>query len=280
VTFLDESVTPAGRAGLAALLDQPRDALIGLDFDGTLSPIVPDPRDSRAHPGVVPVLRRLAGSIGTLAVITGRAPADAVAHGGLDAVPGIIVLGHYGAQRWQDGRISRNVYDAGLAGPALAAAVEQARQALPSLLRDAGAPAGTWIEDKHDALAIHTRQTGDPESAIELLRGPLTALADRLGLVAAPGRMVVELWQGGIDKGIALAGLVRETSARSDIYCGDDLGDLPAFAAVATLRGEGIPGCAVASGNQEKPEVAAAADLVVAGPEGVVRLFSDIADML
>ena len=33
----------AGRAGLAALLDRPGAALLGLDFDGTLAPIVPDP---------------------------------------------------------------------------------------------------------------------------------------------------------------------------------------------------------------------------------------------
>jgi trehalose 6-phosphate phosphatase len=55
VTFPDDqSVTPAGRAGLAKLLDQPQGALIGLDFDGTLAPIVPDPGAARAHPGVVP----------------------------------------------------------------------------------------------------------------------------------------------------------------------------------------------------------------------------------
>ena len=35
--------TEAGRAGLAALLRTPDRALIALDFDGTLSPIVPDP---------------------------------------------------------------------------------------------------------------------------------------------------------------------------------------------------------------------------------------------
>jgi trehalose 6-phosphate phosphatase len=269
------------------LLGQPRDALIGLDFDGTLSPIVSDPRTSRAHPDVVPVLKRLAGSVGTLAVITGRSPADAVAYGGLADVPGIIVLGHYGAQRWQDGQLSANValsQDAQavrLTGPALESAIQRARKALPLLLRDAGAPEGTWVEDKQDALAVHTRQTADPRAALELLRGPLTALAAELGLAAEPGRFVVELRPGGVDKGSALVGLVREISASSDLYCGDDLGDLPAFAAVRTLRGEGIPGCAVASGSQETPAaVAAAADMVVDGPAGVVKVLTAIADTL
>jgi trehalose 6-phosphate phosphatase len=269
------------------LLGQPRDALIGLDFDGTLSPIVSDPRTSRAHPDVVPVLKRLAGSIGTLAVITGRPPADAVAYGGLAEVPGIIVLGHYGAQRWQDGQLSANAAlgqdakAAQLTGPALESAIDRARQALPSLLRDADAPEGTWVEDKQGALAVHTRQTADPQAALELLRGPLAALATELGLAAEPGRFVVELRPGGVDKGSALVGLVREMSASSDLYCGDDLGDLPAFAAVRTLRGEGIPGCAVASGSQETPEVVAAeADMVVDGPAGVVKVLTAIADAL
>jgi trehalose 6-phosphate phosphatase len=271
VKLFDESVTPDGRAGLIALLNQPRHALIGLDFDGTLSPIVPDPRDSRAHPGAVHALKRLAGSIGTLAVITGRAPADAVAYGGFADVPGIIVLGHYGAQRWQDGKLIE---------PEPVPAIERARQALPRLLREAGVPDGTWIEDKRQALAVHTRRTADPQAALERIKAPLNTLAADLGLAAEPGRLVIELRPGGADKGSALTGLVRETSARSDLYCGDDLGDLPAFAAVRTLRGEGIPGCAVASGSQEAPQAVAEADLVVAGPGGVVELLNAIADQL
>jgi trehalose 6-phosphate phosphatase len=268
MTLLDEPVSPAGRAGLIALLDQPREALIGLDFDGTLAPIVPDPRDSRVLPGIIPVLTRLAGPVGTLAVITGRGVSEVVDLGGLAEVPGIVVLGHYGAERWQDGKVT---------APEVPPAVERARQALPGLLRDTDAPAGTWIEDKHYSLAVHTRRTADPDAALELLRGPLTALATELGLAAEPGRRVVELRPGHADKGSALIGLVRETSASSDIYCGDDLGDLPAFAAVRTLRGEGIPGCAVASGSEETRGVAAEADLVVAGPGGILRLLGEIA---
>jgi trehalose 6-phosphate phosphatase len=265
------TITPAGQAGLDALIASPGQALIGLDFDGTLSPIVPDPSAARAHPGVVPVLNRLAGHIGTLAVITGRPPADAVALGGLAEVPGIIVLGHYGAHRWQDGKLTE---------PEPPPAIALARQALPGLLREAGAPDGTWVEGKRHAVAVHTRRTADPEAALTRLREPLNALAADLGLVAEPGRFVVELRPGGVDKGSALVDLVREMSASSDLYCGDDLGDLPAFAAVRTLRGEGIPGCAVASGSTESGAAAAAADLVVSGPEGIVRLLGEIADKL
>jgi trehalose 6-phosphate phosphatase len=112
---------------------------------------------------------------------------------------------------------------------------------------------------------------------LERLTGPLAALATELGLVTEPGRLVVELRPGGVDKGSALTGLVREMSASSDLYCGDDRGDLPAFAAVRTLRGEGIPGCAVASGSTESEFAAAASDLIVEGPAGVVGLLEAIA---
>jgi trehalose 6-phosphate phosphatase len=271
MTDLPRPRTAEGQAGLAALLADPRRALIATDFDGTLAPIVPDPRAARAAPGAAAALARLAKEVGTLAVITGRPAADAVAYGGLDAVPGLIVLGHYGFQRWQDGR---------LAVPDAPPAVEAAREALPDVLTGAGAPDGTWVEDKKYALAVHTRRTADPEAALQAIRGPLTGLAARLGLAAEPGRMVIELRPPGVDKGTALAGLVRERAADSVLFCGDDLGDLPAFATVRALRAEGVRGCAVASASAESPQVAAAADLVVDGPEGVVALLTALADQL
>jgi trehalose 6-phosphate phosphatase len=260
------TATPEGQAGLDALLARPRRALIATDFDGTLAPIVPDPRAARALPGAVPALTRLAGVVGTVAVITGRPAADAVAYGGLDAVPGLIVLGHYGWQRWQDGELTT---------PETPPGVRAARQALPGLLGQA--PDGTWVEDKGHAVAVHTRRTADPDAALRLLRAPLKDLAERTGLTAEPGRMVIELRPPGVDKGSALTGLVRERGGEAVLFCGDDLGDLPAFSAVRALRADGIPGCAVASASAESPQVAAAADLVVPGPEGIVALLAAIA---
>jgi len=268
VTWPPRSATPEGQAGLDALLTSPGRALIGTDFDGTLAPIVADPRAARALPGAVPALIKLAQAVGTLAVITGRPAAEAVAYGGLDAVPGLIVLGHYGWQRWQDGELT---------GPGSPPAVQAARQALPGVLSQAGAPEGTWVEDKGHALAVHTRRVADPEAALSLLRGPLGELAARLGLAAEPGRMVIELRPPGVDKGTALTGLVTERAADPVVFCGDDLGDLPAFGAVRALRAQGIRGCAVASASAESPSAAAAADLVVDGPEGIVALLAAIA---
>src|SRR5437868_6648953 len=78
--------------------------------------------DESAHPGAVPALTELAATVGTVAIITGRPAADAVALGGLGAVPGLVVIGHYGWQRWQDGELTESEPP-----PAVAAA----RDALP-----------------------------------------------------------------------------------------------------------------------------------------------------
>jgi trehalose 6-phosphate phosphatase len=265
---LPRSGTAAGQAGLDEIVANAGHALIGADFDGTLSPIVPDPATARAYPGAADALARLAEAVGTVAIITGRPAAEAVSFGGFAAVPGLIVLGHYGAERWQDGTVTAAPVPEGVA---------TARSALPGVLAGVGAPEGTRIEDKGYALAVHTRQTADADGALERLREPLAALAARAGLAIEPGRYVLELRPPGTDKGNALHALVRERAARSVLFCGDDLGDLAAFAAVRELRADGIPGCTVCSRSAESAPVAAAADLVVDGPAGVVALLSALA---
>jgi trehalose 6-phosphate phosphatase len=260
--------TAAGRDGLAALLRDPGRALIALDFDGTLSPIVDDPAAARAHAGAVGALSGLASRAGTVAVITGRPAAAAVELGGLDRVPGLIVLGQYGRQRWEAGTLT---------SPPAPPGVAAAREQLPAVLAEAGVPDGTWTEDKHDAIAVHTRRAAEPEQALERVRGPLAGLAERTGLAVQLGRMVIELRPPGSDKGSALKDLARQRSAAAVMFCGDDLGDEPAFRAVAELRGDGVPGLAVCSGSTEVRELAELADLVVDGPDGVVALLDALA---
>ena len=228
-------MTPEGRAGLDALLADQGRALVALDFDGTLSPIVADPAAARAHPGAVPALRQVASwVVGTLAVITGRPAASAVDLGGFEAVPGLTVLGHYGLERWADGRLE---------SPPSPPGVEAARAELPALLASAGAPDGTRIEDKGHAVAVHTRQAADPQAALDLLRGPLSSLAARHGLAVEPGRMVIELLRPqGMDEGQALRTLARQRQDPAAVmFCGDDLGDVAAFDTVRALRGAGTP---------------------------------------
>jgi trehalose 6-phosphate phosphatase len=264
--------TADGRAGLAALLADPARALVGLDFDGTLAPIVADPAQARALPSAAPVLRQLGERIGTVAIITGRPAALAVEYAGLDRLPpvdGLLVLGHYGAERWDaaTGEVTSPPEHPGIA---------PARSAVDAL----SLPRGVWIEDKGRSFAVHTRRAADPPGAFADLRPVLDAVAARHDLHLELGRLVLELRPPGVDKGGALAELVEERGARTIVFIGDDLGDLAAFRTVARLRAEGFRGLAVCSGSTEVPELADDTDLVVDGPEGVVALLSAIVDSL
>lgn len=273
---LPTPVTPEGRDGLVALLSDPAHSVVALDFDGTLAPIVPDPDSARAHPGAVPALARLAPKVGSVVVITGRPAGVAVRYGGFAGVPGLedlVVLGLYGAERW-DARSGE------VRAPGVHPGVAAVRAELPGFLDQIGAWRGTWVEDKGRAIAVHTRRTDDPQAAYEALYGPLTELANRHGLIVEPGRLVVELRPPGMDKGVALAEYLHETSAGPVLYAGDDLGDLAAFATIEKRRADGLPGLLVCSGSTEVTELASRADLVVDGPEGVVDLLNALADAL
>ncbi len=273
---LPTPATQAGREGLEALLSRPRKALIGLDFDGTLAPIVADPEQARAHPEAVPALAALAPKVAAVAVVTGRPAGVAVRNGGFAGVPGLehlVVLGHYGAERW-------DAVTGTVTAPAPHPGVASARAELPGLLDRVGAWRGTWIEEKGRAVAVHTRRATDPQTAFEALREPLADLATRHGLVVEPGRMVLELRPPGMDKGVALMEYAREIGAESVLYAGDDLGDLAAYTAVDKLRAAGTPGLLVCSGSEEVTELRERADVVTEGPAGVVRLLRSLADRM
>ncbi|WP_405442141.1 trehalose-phosphatase [Streptomyces niveus] len=273
---LPTPVTSAGADGLAALLARPGKAVVALDFDGTLADIVPDPEQARAHPGAVPALVALAPHVASVAVITGRPAEVAVRYGGFAGVPGLehlVVLGHYGAERWD--AVSSAVH-----APPPHPGVAAARAELPGLLERFDAWQGTWTEDKGRAVAVHTRRAADPQGAFDALRAPLADLADRHGLMLEPGRLVLELRPPGMDKGVALAEYVRETGAETVVYGGDDLGDLPAFATVDTLRAKGHPGLLLCSGTGEVPELAERADLVLPGPAALIGFLASVAARL
>ncbi len=240
-----------------------------MDFDGTLAPIVADPAAARATAAAAAALTRLATLAGTVAIITGRPAADAAAFAGLPESSYVLVLGHYGRQRWERGHLT---------GPPAPPGLAIARAELPAVLSAARAGTGTWVEDKGEALAVHTRRAAAPQAEFERLAGPLAELAQRTGLIVEPGRMVLELRPPGADKGKALRDLAAERQPAAVAYCGDDLGDKPAFEAVRELRAAGTPGLLVCSGSVEVPELAADADVVVDGPAGVAALLAGLAD--
>lgn len=263
------SRTPAGAEGLSAIVAMPGKALVAFDFDGTLSPIVEDPDNARALEGVPEALAELARHVGKVAIITGRPAAVAVEYGRLAGIAGLVVLGHYGRERWENDVLRT---------PEPPPGVAEARAKLPRVIE--GAPAGVAIEDKGHALAVHTRRAAEPEVALERLRSLVAALAERTGLVVEPGRFVLELRPPGMDKGAALRALVAELGSAAVLYAGDDLGDLAAYDAVEALRAEGVPGVLVCSGSDEVTALAERADLVVDGPPGILRMVESLTNKL
>lgn len=252
---------------IAAVRHDTTHALIAFDFDGTLSPIVPDPAQSRPAAGAVDALRSLAEQGATVAIITGRDARTVLRLGGLDTVPNLIVEGLYGAERWQHGTLET------LPEPP---ALKRLRTELPALVATHAVDPEVWIEDKRLSLVVHSRRAADPVAALAPLHAPVGALARELGLELHPGRAVLEVRLPGYDKGSALRRLVSEVHPAVVLFVGDDVGDLPAFAEISRLRREGLVAWSAAAASSEAPAVARAADLSIAGPAEVVALIRQL----
>ena len=236
--------------------------LVALDFDGTLAPISPRPDDARPLDGVQQILRAVRATGTTLAIVTGRSVASLLRVSGFAAVPGIIIYGIHGAERWQAGALCTAAVPPGL---------DELRASLPGLLASIGPD--LWLEDKKLSLVVHARLTADPDRALAMLRAPVEQAAAAAGLVVRPGREVLEICIPGIDKGTAIRELMSADTAAA-FYAGDDLGDLPAIREVnAWAERSGRPALTVGIG---RGPVAGQADVTVPDPQGLLSMLRQI----
>jgi trehalose 6-phosphate phosphatase len=259
---------------LAPLLaDPPRTAIVS-DFDGTLSPIVDHPADARPLPGSGALLRQLAHRFGLVAVVSGRPVSFLIEHlatagpgDGASGGAGPKFIGLYGMEQSSADGTTVPHPDAVAWRPVLDAATDRLR---------AGAPDGAFVESKGLAVTVHWRTARAAESWAS------TAIRDeveRTGLQAHAGRRSLELRPPlSIDKGTVLERLLEGRTAAC--YFGDDLGDLPAFAALAEAsRRRGIVTVSVAVADDESPpQVLEAADVVVRGPGQAVAALHWLAE--
>ena len=208
-------------------------ALVALDFDGTLAPISPHPDDARPLAGVHQILRDVRATGATLAVMTGRSVTSLLRVSGFDAVPGVIIYGLHGVERWENGQLH---------APSSPPGLLQLRLSLPGLLASVAHDPAISIEDKNLSLVIHTRLTAEPDRLLETLRAPVAQAAADAGLEVRPGREVLEICIPGTDKGTAIRELIGDETA-AVIYAGDEpASDMPRRAALR--RG----GCGVGDG--------------------------------
>lgn len=259
-TLDDEAVRLRGLAGSVALC---------LDFDGTLAPIVDDPLTSAPLAGIVKTLAALATKFAAVAIVSGR-PAAFLAERA--AASGVRYLGLYGLQEIRGGNVWID--------PRLQAARRSVTAALGDLQQAAVVrSSGAHLEDKEFAVAVHTRRLADPQRWAAEIDATVRHIAQARGLELVPGRLVWELRPAvRDDKGDALRRVVRESEARSVVVIGDDLGDVPAFAAAAQLATNGVEALRVAVRSAEAPPaLLAAADYIVDGPSGVAAFLERLA---
>jgi trehalose 6-phosphate phosphatase len=253
---------------LQPLAADPARAALFLDFDGTLSAIVKDPRDAVPLPGVPDLVAALAGPFALVAVISGR-PTAFLADV-LGAPPGVTLAGLYGLER-------------ALQGPAhdtWAAVVDEVVAEA-----SATAPPGVYVEPKGLTVTLHWRRAPEQEGWVQAFA---VRQHDVRGLMVVQGRHERELRPPlDVDKGTVVRSLVVEHDAHAEPLLagaafGDDVGDLPAFAALHELRVPAGPlhnTVRVAAVDAESPAaVADAADLTVPGAAGAVALLRHLAE--
>jgi len=183
-------------------------ALLALDFDGTLAPIVRRPAHAAMRPATRRVLARAVQAYPCV-VISGRARADVQRR-----VRGIAVrrvVGNHGAEPWPGGARLRRLV----------------RAWAPVLTLRLSARRGVIIEDKGYSLAVHYRQARERGAA---RRAILDAARSLDGVRIFGGKLVVNLVpEGAPHKGVAVERERARLRCDTAIYVGDDDTDEDVF---------------------------------------------------
>ncbi|HET9170404.1 MAG TPA: trehalose-phosphatase [Actinospica sp.] len=234
------------------------------DFDGTLSEIGPDPEKVRPVEDAPEALAALVGQAAYCAVVSARPVAFLARQ--LHAVPGLALHGLYGLEYSADGGATVTTLPAAAPyRPVIEEAARAAAEEFPTAL----------VERKGLSCAVHYRNTPELADAVDLWAA---GYATERGLKVQRGRMVVELKPPvERDKGdVVREALEANPELTGGWFFGDDLGDRPAFGALAERaeREPAFQAMRVAIANPEGDPLSDLADLMLERPEevpGVVR---------
>lgn len=253
---------------LAPLLGAKRFGLL-TDCDGTIAPIAVRPEAARVSPVALAALTSLAQDLPVVGAISGRALLDLRSMVGL---PELLYIGSHGLTWWYHDQ--DEVPDEALPYVAMVAEACRELDALSQL-------PGVRFEDKGVGLAIHYRQTPDPEVAHATIIEGLLASESSKRFEIRQAIMVVELHPPlGVTKGTALRRVVDRFNLDALLFLGDDLTDVDAMTAASLLREErGIQTVSIAVEHAQSPPLAAAAaDYTVqdiAGSETVLEWLAE-----
>ena len=252
---------------LAPLRSNPTRAGILLDIDGTLSPIVEHAADARVPEATRQLLISAARHYRLVACVSGRRASEARA---MVSIGAITYLGSHGAELLEAG------WTEAVMDPELAEWSSRMREFMrahdtPELRR-----ARVRIEDKGAIAAFHWRGAPD-EAGARAVVDQVGADAQAAGLSVHWGRKVMEVRPPvQIDKGAGVTALLRRHQIRAALYAGDDITDLDAFEALATLARSGELQYAMRVGVRAEDgpiEIATTADLMVDGTAGIQELL-------
>jgi trehalose 6-phosphate phosphatase len=208
------------KAQLATLTQFANDnTLLALNFDGTLAPLVKDPRAARVREATRRSLARVAERYPTV-VISGRARADALAR--LERVPLRAIVGNHGLEPSPDAQRYHGMVNTWL---------PQLREQLEQL-------AGVEIENKLYSVTIHYRRAKSRAAALRAIRAAAGTLKD--ARVVFEQEAVNLLPADAPNKGSTLCALRKQLATERAIYLGDDTTDEDAFTSDAPSRLLGI----------------------------------------
>lgn len=245
------------------------------DIDGTISYIAPTPEAASVSEDAARALTALRASIDIVGAVTGRAAENAEAMVG---VPGLIYIGNHGLEERIDGVTHVNP-----AAAIVASAVAESLAAVRVASEGRGIGDGVLYENKGVTGSIHYRLASDQDEARRVLLDEAIRAAGMAGLKVSEGRMVIELRPSlAINKGTAIAALIERSGLRGMVFLGDDVTDIDGFNAVRRLRDDAaIDGLNIAViAPETSPEVAAAADVAIAGVDACVTLLTMLAESL
>jgi trehalose 6-phosphate phosphatase len=249
----------------------PSRLMLGVDFDGTLAPIVPQPDAAVPDPEAVPLLSELSRALLCLAIVSGR-DTDFLAR--RLPIDRLILVGNHGLEERRGDRT--DVVPQALP---YVDALQRASKALRTH-KEVRVP-GVLIEVKRVSVSVHFRQAGDPLQAAARLRPILETIATREKLQLQEGRLVLELRPPvEIDKGQVLRRLAAEFDPASIVYAGDDRTDVDAFRALKAIATSPVRTLAVGIQSRELPaETFSDCDLVLDGVAGTLELLRGLSTL-
>ena len=196
-----------------------------LDFDGTISNIVPQPRDAVLGPDIRARIEALASRPDfTVAIVSGRALSDLRERAALD---GIVYVGNHGLEIETGSTCFRD--------PRAEALRRELRSLSLQLKLALSETDGLEIEDKGVTLSVHFRRVN--EHLHDWVRSvTFSTVARSRSFVCREGKMVLDVkpqieWH----KGYAVQWILREIAPEGalPVYIGDDVTDEDAFGAIS-----------------------------------------------